>query len=423
MPGLNLAAERVLGDPRLYWLVVVLVAARRVIAELPVWLPNTADAYLFVQSGRDALSHPGSIYERSAALVATGYTWTVTWPPTQIALAIPFGLAPPGADVWLWVAADVLCAVVGLTFLFRSIGARTRVALPIFVLVTLCFSPLFEDLRLGQRGGVLLLLACASMLVVRSRPVLGGVLAGFATSLKFYPAAMVLAVDRSRRSRFVVALVATATGALAIAFIPFGSPVFYVTKILFPVAQGRNPATAASCFENSTPQLFYRLVGGAPWSTLSSSTWSTVGPLPWHLPVLAQALTYATIGLLIVGTVWASRRLAWAQPFSLALAFSLGALVPGDVYTYQFVALLPLTLVSVLTAVEQKRWVLVGALALAVWVFVSSPCALIFPGLWNIAGLVIFAVAMFLAGGAGQTPGISRSATPPSRIQATSGMR
>jgi glycosyl transferase family 87 len=413
----------VLGDQRLYWVVILLVAARRVIAELPVWLPDSADAYPFVQSGRDVLSHPGSIYERSAALVATGYTWTVTWPPPQIVLAIPFGLAPPGADVWLWVTADAFCAVIGLILLFRSIRAQNRLALPIFVLVTLCFSPLFEDVRLGQRGGVLLLLACASMLVVRSRPVLGGVLAGIATSLKFYPAAMVLSVDRSRRSRFVGALAATATGVLAITFIPFGSPVLYVTKILLPVGQGRNPATVASCFENSTPQLFYRLVGGVPWSTLSTSTWSTVGPLPWHLPVLAQLLSYATIGLLIVGTVWASRRSSWAQPFSLALAFSLGALVPGDVYTYQFIALLPLTLVLVLTAVQQNRWVLTGVLGLAIWVLVSSPCALVFPGLWNIAGLAIFAVAMFIAAGTGQAPSISRSATPPSRIPATSGRR
>lgn len=419
-----MAAARVLGDPRLYWAVAVLTAARRVIAELPVWLPSTADAYLFLQTGRDALSHPGSIYERSAALVATGYSWTVTWPPPQIVLAIPFTLAPPGLDVWLWLTADALCALVGLIFLYRSIGVRTRIELPIFVLVILCFSPLFEDLRLGQRGGVLLLLACASMLVVRTRPVLGGVLGGIATSLKFYPAAMVLAMDGSRRARFVGALTATATGVLAITFIPFGSPVFYFTKILLPVGQGRNPASVASCFENSTPQLFYRLVGGVPWSTLSGSSWSTLGPLPWHATLLAQLLSYATIGALIAATVWSSQRSGWSQPFSLAMAFSLGALVPGDVYTYQFIALLPLALVLVLTAVEQKRWFVLGIAALAVWVFVSSPCALVFPSLWSVAGLGLFAAGVAMSRHMRRAePEISRSATPPSQPRATSGTR
>lgn len=388
-----------------------------------MWLPNTADAYLFLQTGRVALTHPGSIYERTASLVATGYTWTVTWPPPQIVLAIPFTLAPPGLDVWLWVIADALCAAAGLIFLFRSIRARTRIALPIFVLVTVCFSPLFEDLRLGQRGGVLLLLACASMLVVRSRPVLGGILAGLATSLKFYPAAMVLAVDGSRRTRFVGALAATATGVLAITFVPFGSPFLYLTKILLPVGQGRNPSTVASCFENSTPQLFYRLVGGVPWSTLNGSTWSTTG-LPWHLTLLAQVLTLATIGVLIVATVWASQRAGWSQPFSLAMAFSLGALVPGDVYTYQFVALLPLVLVVVLTAVEQKRWLVLCIAALVVWVFVSSPCALAFPSLWSVAGLGLFGVGVAMSRQMRRPETeISRSATPPSRIPAISGTR
>jgi Glycosyltransferase family 87 len=412
----------VLGDPRLYWVVVVLVAARRVIAELPVWLPDTADAYTFIQSGRDALTHPGAIYARSAALIANGYTWSVNSSPPTIVLAIPFALAPQDVAVKIWVGANALCAVAGLVFLYRSIGRRTQLTLPIFVLVSVCFSPLFEDMRLGQIGGFLLCLSCGAMLVTRSRPLLGGALAGLATSLKFYPAAMVLAIDGRRRFRFVGSLAAVCGTVLAITFIPFGSPWFYLTRVLVPVGTDF-PNQTHSCFENSTPSLFYRLVGGSGWTMLNSGIWSSPISLPWHLTLLAQLLSYATLALLFIGTVWAARRSGWSQPFSMALAFSLGALVPGHVYTYQFIALLPLTLVLVLTAVQQSRWVLTAVLGLAVLVFVSSPCALVFPGLWNIAGLAIFAVAMFLAAGEEPAPNISRSATPPSRIQATSGMR
>jgi glycosyl transferase family 87 len=412
----------VLGDPRLYWVVVVVVAARRVIVELPVWVPDTADAYSFIGTGRDALAHPGAIYAASAALVARGYMWSVNSPPPTILLAIPFGLAPQDVALRLWVGTNALCAVAGLVFLYRSIGRRTQLTLPIFVLVSACFTPLFEDMRLGQIGGFLMCLSCAAMLVTRSRPLLGGALAGLATSLKFYPAAMALAIDGRRRPRFIGSLAAVCGTVFAITFIPFGSPWFYLTRVLIPVSTDL-PNQTHSCFENSTPSLFYRLVGGSAWTMLSSGTWSSPISLPWHLTALALLLIYATTAFLLVGTVWAARRSGWAQPFSMALGLSLGTLVPGHVYTYQFIALLPLTLVLVLTAVQQNRWVLTGVLGLAVWVFVSSPCALVFPGLWNIAGLAIFAVAMFLAAGAAQAPSVSRSATPSSRIPAPSGTR
>jgi len=78
----------------------------------------------------------------------------------------------------------------------------------------------------------------------------------------------------------------------------------------------------------------------------------------------------------------------------MSLAFSLGALIPGDVYTYQFLPLLPLTLVLMLKAVERRLWITVALVGLAIEYFVNSPCALPFPGMWTIAGLAIFGAAV-----------------------------
>jgi len=75
------------------------------------------------------------------------------------------------------------------------------------------------------------------------------------------------------------------------------------------------------------------------------------------------------------------------------LAFSLGTLVPGHIYTYQFLAMLPLTLVLVLKAIEKHRWGTLAIVGAALYILLSSPCALVFPGLWTIAGLVIFGAA------------------------------
>jgi hypothetical protein len=77
----------------------------------------------------------------------------------------------------------------------------------------------------------------------------------------------------------------------------------------------------------------------------------------------------------------------------MSLAFSLGALVPAEVFTYQFIPLLPLTVVLVLKAIERRRWGTIAVMGSALYFLMSSPCALVFPGLWTIAGLVIFAAA------------------------------
>jgi hypothetical protein len=390
---LHKAAGRVLGDARLLWLIVGIVAIRRLLADIPVFLPYGADAYGFIESGREALTNPGQIYVRSAALIAAGQPWTIQWPPPQILLAVPFGLLPGDVGVYVWVAANALFAFAGLYCLARAIGIRSG-AWPIFVLVVLCFTPLWEDIRLGQRGGALLLLAGAAMLAIESHPVLAGALTSLGTGIKFYPAAMVLGVGDKQRRNYVLALIVGTVTVFGLSFIPFGSPVQYLTGILLPVAVG-NPAWSQDCFQNSTPLLFQRLVGGSSWSVIDTSGhWSTVTFLPWHLTTVAHVLTYATIAGLVIGAIWAARRSGFAQPFSMALAFSLGALVTDHVYTYQFIALLPLTLVLVLNSIEGHRWLTLVFVGLAIWTFLSSPCALVFPSLWTIAGLGLFAIGI-----------------------------
>jgi len=391
---LRIAAGNFLGDRRVLWSIVGIMAIRRLVAELPVFLPPDADAYFFLVGGRQALSDPGSIYPHSAALLAAGNPFAILWPPPQTLMAIPFALLPPPWDVWLWVAFNALMSAVGLYFVYRAIRPKKGYFLPLYVLCVVCFTPLFEDIRLGQRGGSLILLAGAAMLIVRRHPVIAGALTGLGTSIKFYPAAMALAVAPRQWTRFTGALIGVASVVLLVAFIPFGSPLVYLTGVLIPAELGAT-STSNDCFQNSTSLLYSRLVGGQAISFGNDSgIWTTVTLVPWHLPLLAQALTYLTIGALIVGSIWAARQSGWAQPFSMSLAFSLGALVPGEAFTYQFIALLPLTLVLVLKAIERQRWMTVGLVATCCWILLSSPCALALPSLWTIAGLFIFGASV-----------------------------
>jgi hypothetical protein len=389
------AAARVLGDRRLLWGIVGIIGVQRVLADLPVFLPTGADAYEVISAARQALSNPGAIYTESAAQVAAGFPYFTNAPPPGILIAVPFTFLSPPADVWSWVVANALMSLVGLVFIYRAIGSRSRWALPISVLVVLCFTPLFEDIRLGQRGGPLMLLTGVAMLTVRRHPAWAGLMTGIATSIKFYPAALALSVGPRQWWRFTGAMVAVAAGVLLVTFIPFGSPVLYLTKILIPVSLGGSAAATHDCFQNSTPLLFSRLVGGSSFSLINNSgVWRDVTLVPWHVPWLAQLLTYLTIAALVVGTVWAAWRSRWAQPYSMSLAFSLGALVPGHVYTYQFIPILPLAMVLVLRTIEAQRWGVVALVGIAELILINSPCALVFPGLWTVAGLAIFAAAV-----------------------------
>jgi hypothetical protein len=79
------------------------------------------------------------------------------------------------------------------------------------------------------------------------------------------------------------------------------------------------------------------------------------------------------------------------------MSLSLGALIPGDVYTYQFLCALPLAVVLVLRGVQNQNWISLGLVAVCLWVFISNPCALVFPSLWTIALMGLFAVGLVTA--------------------------
>jgi Glycosyltransferase family 87 len=397
MGRLSIAASNTLLDRRLLWALVAVFGLRRVIAEIPVFMPAGADVYAFLDVGRQARSNPGAIYPDAAAQIAHGFVFVTLYPPPQLLLAVVYSLLPESMAAVAWVATNTLASAVALLLLLRQIGRLHPAIHPIFWLVVIGFTPLFEDIRLGQRSGVLMLLAVGAMAWVRKRPAAAGVLGGLATSLKFYPAALILGVSIRKQRAFIASLIATAAAVLAASFIPFGSPLVYLTGVLLPSLSWQRSGTH-DCFQNSTQLLFARIVGGEPFTVIDQAgLWQRRSAVPWHLVPLDTALTYVTIVVVIAATVWAVRRSEAAQPYSLALCFSLGTLVPGEVFTYQFLPMLPLLLVVFLKAVQSRKVGALTVLGAALSVLLVSPCALPLPSLWTVAALAIFAVAISLA--------------------------
>jgi len=92
---------------------------------------------------------------------------------------------------------------------------------------------------------------------------------------------------------------------------------------------------------------------------------------------------------------WAAWRSGWNPAYGMALGFALGALIPNEVWPYQWLPLLPLALLLVVRAVEQRRVVTLILLAACMLGFYRQPCELFFPNLWTVAAIGIFVLAVW----------------------------
>jgi hypothetical protein len=395
--GLARAAGDVLTQPWLLWSIAAIFGVRDAI--LTALGGDRPDAGSFWAAGHAYLRDPAHLYDASAAAIARihmvplpGDLDAFLSPAPVALLAVPFGLLPKPAGIWAWTIFEAVCMVAGLLLLSRGLRFESRVSRPLFWLVAFYFPPLFADLSAGQRGGFALLLFAGAVALGPARPALAGALAGAAASLKFYPAAMAVGVGPRRLVPFSLGMVA-AFGLLMVGtFLPVGAAgtSVYIRGVLLPILGSDDP----DCAYDSTRSLFMRVVGGQPYYLPGDNGLLTVRS-PLHLPEVAIFLSYLTVAALVLGAIWAAWRSGWSPAYGLALGFGLGALVPNEVFPYQFLPLLPLVLMVAVAAADARRWALLGLLGVALLGFVRPPCGLWFPNLWTLAGLAVYGIALW----------------------------
>ena len=394
------AFRRVAGTAAVGWTVAA-IAGMRTLA-VAVVTASRPDGTMFVQAGSDWLHNPGALYAGVAETIAHTHAFPheVFVNPAPLAvLAAPFSLLPRPLDLVAWTAADTLCLLAAVLLIDRCLRLRGPLRAWYWAVVML-FPPVFDEVLASQVTGFVLLLACAAITVTR-RPLISGALAAGGALIKLYPAFLVLGEGPNRLSRFITGAVVAAAAGLGFAFVRPGlmSPVSYLTKVLVSVLQ---VAPEQDCATVSVPGLWDRLLGGQSYTLLNGPAHLVSAVL--DIPVLATIAKAATAAAMIGAVVWAGWRSRWARPYAPALALALGAVIPGDVYPYAVLALLPATLVVFVAAVRGRAWGFVAVIVASIVAMLQQPCDLPVPNLWTLAMLALFVTAVAYAPRAAGAP-------------------
>jgi hypothetical protein len=397
LSALRKAAADVLTRPVLYWALAAVFWIRVVV--LTVLVPRRPDTEGMWEGAHAYLTDPGHMYDAAASYLARthviappGSLEAFVSPPPVAILAIPVALLPKNVGVQVWTVLDAAALLGALFLLYMVLAPRHRLAAPIFWFVAAYFPPVFADVSAGQRGGVLLLGAAASIFLEGGRPALAGALGGLAASLKYYPAAMVIGPRPSHRVGYGVSLGAVLVAVTAISFVPLGlgGAIHYYQQVLIPSLASHN----SDCAYDSVRTLFTRIVGGESFLQPSGSGY-VMATSPIRLPGLALFLSYLSAILFALGALWAAWRSGWNPAYGMSLGFALGALIPNEVWPYQWLPLLPLILLLVVRAVERRRVVTLTLLGVFLLGFLRQPCQLIFPNLWTVAAIAIFVLGLW----------------------------
>ncbi len=391
------AAADLLSRPAFYWALAGVFWLRVLV--LTALTPRRPDTEGMWEGAHAYLTDPAHMYDAAAVYLARlhiiappgGLDAFVSPPPVAV-LAIPIALLPKGVGVQVWTVVDAAALLGALLLISRVVASRHRLALPILWLVAAYFPPVFADVGAGQRGGVLLLGAAASIWLESTRPLLAGGIGGLAAALKYYPAAMIIGTRPAHRVPYIIGLGAAVVIATVASFIPLGfdGALHYYQQVLIPSLTSHNP----DCAYDSVRTLFVRTIGGEPYLQPSGSGYVEVAS-PLHLPQLALVLSYVSALLFATGAVWAAWRSGWNPPYGMSLGFALGALIPNEVWPYQWLPLLPLILLLAVRALEHRRAVTLGLLAVFLLGFVRQPCDLFFPNLWTLSAIAVFALGLW----------------------------
>ena len=177
------AAADLLSRPAFYWALAAIFALR--VAVLSIINHKRPNAEGMWEGASAYLTNPAHMYDAAAQYLAAshviappGTIYAFVSPPPVALLAIPVALLPKDVGVQVWTAIDAAALLAGLFILYRIACRTSNLGGPVFWVVAMYFPPVFADISAGQRGGVALLGAMASIWFESRRPWIAGALGG-----------------------------------------------------------------------------------------------------------------------------------------------------------------------------------------------------------------------------------------------------
>jgi hypothetical protein len=274
-------------------------------------------------------------------------------PYTPIAglLCAPLGLLEYHTAALIWGALEIACLASCILMVGRAwnLGLERRVILVLALLMA--WPPVIEEIRWGQFGSILLLLATCALIALRQdRDLRAGLALGLMLALKLFAWPILLYLAMRRRWRVVATAFVTTLATNLLAAIVLGWDVIadYYLRI--------GPEVTA--FHRRNPL------------NISAWTWA-----PDSISVLLPALT-------LIGGLWLATRMEPEAAFCLLLIVSL-LVSPVLWLHYATIALLPFAVVAArLRSAGWPRWEMAAMIAaiivLALW---QSPIGAFAPGL------------------------------------------
>lgn len=161
-------------------------------------------------------------------------------PPSSVLMALPLARLSFPAAFTAWNLFSLFCIVASLWIIRRGLDAKVS-AWSVFPVISLLlvYIPLWDQVRMGQLSGLLLLLLTGAWSALRSgRSILAGTLLALAASIKLFPGFLLLYLLFQKRWRAVAAGLAAMGFIAGLTVIGLGWDAYrsYITEIL-PVAQ------------------------------------------------------------------------------------------------------------------------------------------------------------------------------------------
>jgi hypothetical protein len=294
------------------------------------------------------------------ALTANPLTDTYKYPPTfQLLIAPLSGLNFTAAfTLWRWMNLMLLVLTLGWLLRGFQIPLRSWAGAALLVL-TLSLEAVFDTVRFGQLDIVILALAAAALLAVRTeRDGVSGAWIGIAASIKVYPLLLVVPALARRRWRTFIGMLAASTVVAVLSIALFGWHVHrqFIVEVL--------PRTGVTTgwVENQTFNGWLNRILHPEQISLAPDD----GSLRWA--------TYLWAGAVMLLTMWFSRP---AAGLSASSSFGLGCvgllLALPTVWThYQVLLLLSFWLLIVVAREEPQRvsWSVIACAGLA-WMLIA----------------------------------------------------